>query len=58
MNVIELTNVKKDYPLGATTVHALRGLCLGVGMTVGSCILAVVDSFIDGLADSLLDDET
>ena len=28
MNVIELENVKKDYPLGATTVHALRGVDL------------------------------
>jgi putative ABC transport system ATP-binding protein len=30
MNVIELKNVKKDYPLGATTVHALRGVDLTV----------------------------
>jgi putative ABC transport system ATP-binding protein len=30
MNVIELVNVKKDYPLGATTVHALRGVSLAI----------------------------
>jgi putative ABC transport system ATP-binding protein len=30
MNVIELKEVKKDYPLGATTVHALRGVDLTV----------------------------
>ena len=30
MNVIELTGVKKDYPLGATTVHALRGVDLAI----------------------------
>jgi putative ABC transport system ATP-binding protein len=30
MNVIELKDVKKDYPLGATTVHALRGVDLTV----------------------------
>ncbi|RPJ05705.1 MAG: ABC transporter ATP-binding protein [Spirochaetaceae bacterium] len=30
MNVIELQNVKKDYPLGATTVHALRGVDLAI----------------------------
>jgi putative ABC transport system ATP-binding protein len=30
MNVIELMNVKKDYPLGATTVHALRGVSLAI----------------------------
>jgi putative ABC transport system ATP-binding protein len=30
MNVIELANVKKDYPLGATTVHALRGVSLAI----------------------------
>ncbi len=30
MNVIELENVKKDYPLGATTVHALRGVSLAI----------------------------
>lgn len=26
MNVIEVKDVKKDYPLGKTTVHALRGV--------------------------------
>jgi putative ABC transport system ATP-binding protein len=26
MNIIEMTGVKKDYPLGETTVHALRGV--------------------------------
>jgi len=30
MNVIELKDVKKDYPLGATTVHALRGVDLTI----------------------------
>jgi putative ABC transport system ATP-binding protein len=30
MNVIELQAVKKDYPLGATTVHALRGVDLAI----------------------------
>jgi putative ABC transport system ATP-binding protein len=30
MNVIELKDIKKDYPLGATTVHALRGVDLTV----------------------------
>jgi len=30
MNVIELRNVKKNYPLGATTVHALRGVDLTI----------------------------
>jgi putative ABC transport system ATP-binding protein len=30
MNVIELKDVKKDYPLGATTVRALRGVDLTV----------------------------
>ena len=30
MNVIELESVKKDYPLGATTVHALRGVSLAI----------------------------
>ena len=30
MNVIELKNVKKNYPLGATTVHALRGVDLTI----------------------------
>jgi putative ABC transport system ATP-binding protein len=28
MKVIELKDVRKDYPLGATTVHALRGVDL------------------------------
>jgi len=30
MNVIEIEGVKKDYPLGNTTVHALRGVDLAV----------------------------
>ena len=30
MNVIELQGVRKDYPLGATTVHALRGVDLAI----------------------------
>lgn len=30
MNVIEVQGVKKDYPLGKTTVHALRGVDLTV----------------------------
>ncbi|OGJ92461.1 MAG: ABC transporter [Candidatus Raymondbacteria bacterium RifOxyC12_full_50_8] len=30
MNIIELKNVIKDYPLGETTVHALRGIDLAV----------------------------
>lgn len=30
MNVIEVKAIKKDYPLGTTTVHALRGIDLAV----------------------------
>jgi putative ABC transport system ATP-binding protein len=30
MKVIELRDVKKNYPLGATTVHALRGVSLTI----------------------------
>ncbi|MFW6288018.1 MAG: ABC transporter ATP-binding protein [bacterium] len=30
MNVIEVKGVKKDYPLGKTTVHALKGIDLSV----------------------------
>ena len=30
MNVIEVKAVKKDYSLGKTTVHALRGIDLTV----------------------------
>ncbi len=30
MNVIEVKGVKKDYPLGKTTVHALKGIDLTV----------------------------
>lgn len=30
MNIIEVKDVKKDYPLGSTTVHALRGINLKV----------------------------
>jgi putative ABC transport system ATP-binding protein len=30
MNAVELSSVKKEYPLGATTVHALKGIDLAV----------------------------
>jgi putative ABC transport system ATP-binding protein len=30
MNIIEMSNIKKDYPLGETVVHALRGVDLTV----------------------------
>ncbi len=30
MNIIELKNLKKDYPLGKTIVHALRGIDFSV----------------------------
>ena len=30
MNIVELAQVKKDYPLGTTTVNALRGISFGV----------------------------
>jgi putative ABC transport system ATP-binding protein len=30
MNIIEITGLKKDYPLGKTTVHALRGVDLAI----------------------------
>ena len=30
MNIIEIKNLKKDYPLGETTVHALRGVSLTI----------------------------
>jgi len=30
MNIIEISSLKKDYPLGTTTVHALRGINLKI----------------------------
>lgn len=30
MNIIEIKNVKKNYPLGKTTVHALRGIDISI----------------------------
>lgn len=30
MNIIEMNNIKKNYPLGETVVHALRGIDLSV----------------------------
>ena len=30
MNIIEIRNLKKDYPLGKTTVHAVRGIDLDI----------------------------
>jgi putative ABC transport system ATP-binding protein len=63
MNVIELKNIKKDYPLGATTVHALRGVDLtvkegdfisivgpsGSGKTTLLNIIGCIDHPTDGL---------
>ena len=30
MNIIEISKLKKDYPLGKTIVHALRGIDFSV----------------------------
>ena len=63
MNVIELKDVKKDYPLGATTVHALRGVDLtiregdfisiigpsGSGKTTLLNIIGCIDHATEGL---------
>jgi putative ABC transport system ATP-binding protein len=62
MNVIELKGVKKDYPLGATTVHAVRGIDLtieeadfisiigpsGSGKTTLLNIIGCIDSASEG----------
>jgi len=42
----------------AAAAHAARGLVLAIGMLIGSCLLIVVDSFVDGLADNLIGEET
>ncbi len=63
MNVIELKGVRKDYPLGATTVHALRGVDLaieegdfisivgpsGSGKTTLLNIIGCIDQASDGM---------
>jgi len=63
MKVIELHSVKKDYPLGATTVHALRGVDLtiqegdflsivgpsGSGKTTLLNIIGCIDQASEGL---------
>ena len=63
MKVIELQNVKKNYPLGATTVHALRGVDLtiqegdflsivgpsGSGKTTLLNIIGCIDQASEGL---------
>ncbi len=63
MNVIELRGVKKNYPLGATTVHALRGVDLvipegdfisiigpsGSGKTTLLNIVGCIDQASEGL---------
>jgi putative ABC transport system ATP-binding protein len=36
MNIIEVKNIRKEYPLGKTTVHALRGINLSI--TKGSLL--------------------
>ncbi len=63
MKVIELRDVRKDYPLGATTVHALRGVSLtieegdflsivgpsGSGKTTLLNIVGCIDHATDGV---------
>lgn len=62
MNIIELEGVKKDYPLGTTTVHAVRGvdLCVeegdffsivgpsGSGKTTLLNLIGCIDNATDG----------
>ena len=72
MNVIELLSVKKDYPLGATTVHAVRGVDLaiakgdfisivgpsGSGKTTLLNIIGCIDHATDGVVKIHGDDVT
>jgi putative ABC transport system ATP-binding protein len=72
MNVIELKSVKKDYPLGATTVHALRGVDLaiaegdfisiigpsGSGKTTLLNIIGCIDTASEGLVKVQNEDVT
>jgi putative ABC transport system ATP-binding protein len=72
MNVIELKAVKKDYPLGATTVHALRGVDLaikegdfisiigpsGSGKTTLLNIIGCIDTASEGLVKIQNEDVT
>ncbi len=44
MNILEFHNVKKDYRLGETTVHALRGVDLAVGQGEFAAILGASGS--------------
>ena len=44
MNILEFRNVKKDYLLGETTVHALRGVDLAVQQGEFAAILGASGS--------------
>ncbi len=44
MNILEFHNVKKNYRLGETTVHALRGVDLAVGQGEFAAILGASGS--------------
>lgn len=64
MNIIEMKGIKKDYPLGKTTVHALRGIDFAVeegdflsivgpsgsGKTTLLNIIGCIDHATDGVA--------
>jgi len=48
----------KQASAGSLAASACRGVLQGVGTALLTCFVEVIDSFVDGLADVLLGDET
>ncbi len=52
------TQTAKQRSIGSLAARACRGLTWGVGTVVFTCVLEVIDSFMDGFTDVLFTDET
>jgi len=48
----------KQASAGSFAATACRGVLLGVGTALLTCFVEVIDSFVDGLAEVLLGEET
>ena len=58
MNTSRKALTAKPRSAAAIAALAFRGLFLGIGLAIFTSFLEMIDSFADGLADLLFEDET